>query len=122
MTLLQEAAQVPEVAKETKAAKPKKDWFLYFIRTKSGSLYTGITTNVERRFAEHQSAGNLGAKFLKGKGPLQLEFSIKVGNRSQALKLEYQVKQLPKATKEKVVLGVVQLCSLFPELVGADNN
>ena len=99
------------------AATPSKDWFLYVIRTKKGSLYTGITTNVERRFAEHQSAGKLTAKFLKGKGPLQLEFSIKVGNRSQALKLEYQVKQLSKLTKEKIVLGSVLLPSLFPELV-----
>lgn len=121
MNLLQEAAEVHDVT-QVKADKPNKDWFLYFIRTNKGSLYTGITTNVERRFAEHKSAGKLGAKYLKGKGPLQLEFSVKVGSRSQALKLEYQVKQLSKTAKEKVVLGMVQLPSLFPELVESDNS
>lgn len=120
MKPMQEAEEVQKTAR-AKVDKSSKDWFLYFIRTNKGSLYTGITTNVERRFTEHQSAGKLGAKFLKGKGPLQLEFSIKVGNRSQALKLEYKVKQLPKATKEQVVVGVVALSKLFPKLVDNDN-
>jgi len=76
-------------------------WHLYLLRTLSGMLYTGITTDVERRFAQHQ-AGK-GAKALRGKGPLQLVFSCCVGDRGQALRLEYRVKQLSKKEKEKLV-------------------
>lgn len=79
-------------------------WFLYLIRTRSGMLYTGITTDVERRFLEHQTGGNKGARFLKGKGPLALEFSIEVGDHSTALKSEYKMKKLSKLKKEQIII------------------
>ncbi len=63
----------------------------------SGALYTGITTDVQRRLAEH-SAGR-GAKALRGKGPLALVHHEKVGTRSEALKLEAAVKALTAANK-----------------------
>ena len=68
-------------------------WSLYLIRTAQASLYTGVTTDVQRRFAEHENRDkkNKGAKALRGKGPLKLVFKIAVGNRSDALKLEYKV-------------------------------
>lgn len=91
-------------------------WFLYLIRTRTGSLYTGITTDVERRFSEHQQAGVKGAKSLKGKGPLALVFYTPVRDRSSALKLEYKVKQLSKAKKERIAHEPEFLQSLFPEL------
>lgn len=78
-------------------------WFLYLIRCADNRLYTGITTDVERRFAEHQ-AGK-GAKALRGKGELQLAFHHEVGERSLALRLEYQIKQLTKHQKERLVAG-----------------
>ncbi|MBT8330889.1 MAG: GIY-YIG nuclease family protein, partial [Deltaproteobacteria bacterium] len=46
------------------------NWYVYMLRCCDGSLYTGIATDVERRFAEHQS--NSGAKYLRGRGPLAL--------------------------------------------------
>ena len=64
-------------------------------------LYTGITTDVARRLAQHQ-AGK-GAKALRGKGELTLAFHCQVGDRSTALKLEYRVKQLSKIQKERLV-------------------
>ena len=78
-------------------------WHLYLVRCANGDLYTGITTNVERRFNEHNN--NRGARRLKGKGPLQLVFSQEVGNRSQALRLEHRVKKLSKPDKEALVAG-----------------
>ena len=81
------------------------EWYLYLIRVKNGSLYTGIATNVERRFTEHAAGGRKGAKYLRGRGPLQLVFSQKIGTRSQALKTEAAVKKLPKVKKEKLVNG-----------------
>lgn len=71
------------------------------IRCKGNVLYTGITTDVQRRFSEHQTGK--GAKFLRGKTPLSLVFSQKAGNHSQALKLELWLKKQPKINKEKII-------------------
>lgn len=78
-------------------------WSLYLIRTADNSLYTGITTDVARRFIEHQSGK--GAKALRGKGELTLAFSAPVGERSLALRMEYRIKQLTKRQKERLVAG-----------------
>ncbi len=94
-------------------------WSLYLIRTHKGALYTGITTEVSRRFSEHQAGGAKAAKSLKGKGPLLLEFQVLVGSHSSALKLEYQVKRLSKAKKERVVKEPSLLAVLFPELLSS---
>jgi len=88
-------------ANDPTTTQPEVTWFLYLIRCKDGSLYTGITTDVDRRFAEHQSGK--GAKYLRGKAPLTLVFQQKVGSRSAALKAEASIKQLSKADKEGIV-------------------
>ncbi|MFC1949050.1 GIY-YIG nuclease family protein [Chloroflexota bacterium] len=79
------------------------DWHLYLVRCRDGSLYTGITTDVTRRFAEHQGNGYTGAKYLRGRGPLALVFQRKVGSRSLALGVESKVKKLSKARKEELI-------------------
>ncbi|MFC3032253.1 GIY-YIG nuclease family protein [Pseudoalteromonas fenneropenaei] len=79
-------------------------WSLYIIETRLGTWYTGITTDVNARFDKHEKG--TGAKNLRGKGPLKLVFNQVVGTRSDAAKLEWQVKQLSKAQKRQfVVLG-----------------
>lgn len=78
-------------------------WFVYLVRSADNRLYTGITTDVERRLTEHQSGK--GAKALRGKGELTLAFAREVGDRSLALRVEYQIKQLTKRQKERLVLG-----------------
>jgi len=88
-------------ASDKTPTEPDVTWFLYLIRCKDGSLYTGITTDVERRFIEHQSGK--GAKYLRGKAPLTLAFQQKVGSRSAALKAEASIKQLSKADKEIII-------------------
>ena len=79
------------------------DWYLYIIRCYDGSLYTGISTSIGRRFAEHQKQKEAGSKYLKGRGPLTLVFQKRLGNRSLALQVESRVKKLSKAKKEKLV-------------------
>jgi len=79
------------------------DWHLYLVRCHDGSLYTGITTDVARRFAEHQGNGDTGAKYLRGRGPLMLVFQKKLGSRSLALGVERKVKKLSKARKEDLI-------------------
>ncbi|MBF6636277.1 GIY-YIG nuclease family protein [Rouxiella silvae] len=71
------------------------------LRTPTGMLYTGITTDVLRRLQQHQCGK--GAKSLRGKGVLTLVFHCAAGDRSQASQLEYQIKQLSKKHKEILV-------------------
>ena len=79
------------------------DWSLYLVRCRDGSLYTGITTDVARRFAEHQENKGIGAKYLRGRKPLVLVFQKKLGSRSLALGVESKVKKLSKARKEELL-------------------
>lgn len=76
-------------------------WQLYIVRTATGSLYTGISNNVPRRFQQHQKG--TGAKALRGKGPLELLFTCEAGDRAMASRLEYQVKQLSREEKLRLV-------------------
>lgn len=76
-------------------------WFLYMIRTATGQLYTGISTDPVRRLRQHNGELRGGAKALRGKGPLQLVYQQAMANRVEASKAEYQLKQLSKAAKEQ---------------------
>lgn len=78
-------------------------WFVYLIRTKNGSLYTGVTRDVARRFEEHNSAGPKAAKALRGRGPLTLAFHCAMRSKSDALKLEVEIKRWPKRKKEQLI-------------------
>ena len=78
-------------------------WYIYIVENKLSQYYTGICTNIERRFEEHQSSGPKCAKALKGKGPLTLKFHCVVNSHSEALKLEIWIKKLNKANKVKLV-------------------
>ncbi|SFE10128.1 putative endonuclease [Phytobacter palmae] len=90
-------------------------WSLYLIRTADNSLYTGITTDVARRFMQHQNGK--GAKALRGRGELTLAFSAPVGERSLALRMEYRIKQLTKRQKERLVAGDGTFEALLENLV-----
>lgn len=74
-------------------------WFVYFVRCRDGEIYTGIATDVARRFAEHEAGGARSARFLRGRGPLELVTSLPAGSRSSALKIEARLKKLPRRTK-----------------------
>lgn len=65
-----------------------------------GSLYTGITTDIDKRFEKHCSGK--GAKYTRGRGPLAIVYREDCGSHSDALKREYQIKQLPR--EEKLLL------------------
>ena len=59
-----------------------KPWYLYLVRCGDGTLYTGISTDVDRRLAEH--SGGKGARYLRGRGPLALARKIRVGDKARA--------------------------------------
>lgn len=72
------------------------------IRCSDASLYTGVTTDVERRFAEHQK-GRKGSKYVQAKIPLCVVYSEKCKNRSEAQMKEAQMKKLKKEEKEALL-------------------
>ncbi|MBQ26555.1 MAG: hypothetical protein CMH81_00205 [Nitrospiraceae bacterium] len=80
-------------------------WHLYIVRCREGTLYTGISTDVARRFAEHQDNSNKAAKYLRGRGPLELVLAKAIGdNKCVALSVERQIKNLSKLRKEAVLI------------------
>lgn len=75
-------------------------WFVYIARCADGTLYTGIARDVAARIAAHD-AGR-GARYTRGRGPLQLCAVRRCANKSLALRLEHAIKQLPRAQKERL--------------------
>ena len=76
-------------------------WKLYILRCGDGTLYTGISTDVEKRFAVHSSGK--GAKYTRGRGPLELVYWEECGDHSAALKREVEIKKLSREEKEKLI-------------------
>lgn len=86
-----------------RSPKAKQPWYLYMIRCRDGSLYTGIATDVDRRLSEHLGNDGRGARYLRGRAPLKIVFRESIGSKSLALRLERRIKRLPKARKESLV-------------------
>lgn len=78
-----------------------KRWKLYILRCGDDSLYTGITTDVEARLEMHRSGK--GAKYTRGRGPLELVYSEECGTHSDALKRELQIKAMNREGKERLI-------------------
>lgn len=72
-------------------------WYLYILRCGDDTLYTGITTDVEKRLLLH-STGK-GAKYTRGRGPLELIYQEKCGTHGDALRRELAVKKLKRDQK-----------------------
>lgn len=79
------------------------EWWVYVLRCGDGTFYTGSTTEVERRLEEHRSGR--GAKYTRGRGPLEVVYREKCGEKSAALKRECAIKRLSRAEKEKLIGG-----------------
>lgn len=94
-------------------SEPVNDWHVYILRCGDGTLYTGITTDVERRLEEHRSQGSRCAKYLRGKTPLELVFRESAGSRSRALKTEHALRSRTKQEKERVIDGTIDLKHLI---------
>ena len=77
------------------------DWFVYVLRCKDDTLYTGITDNLEKRIKLHNLG--LGAKYTRGRGPVMLCYSETQPDKSAALRREYEIKQLSRNEKLKLI-------------------
>lgn len=83
-----------------------KEWFVYILECSDGSLYTGIATDVQRRFGEHaqmsepsQTKPRRGAKYFFGRRPLAVVYTEGNHNRSSASRREAEIKQLSPSAK-----------------------
>ncbi len=75
--------------------------YVYIVRCSDGTLYTGYTTDVERRVAEH-NAGT-GARYTRGRRPVRLVYHEKHATVSEAMQREYEIKQFPREAKERLI-------------------
>lgn len=91
-----------------------RDYSLYILRCGDGTLYTGIAIDVQRRLDAHE-CGARGAKYLRGRGPLRLEFALPVGDRAAASRAEVRVKRLGRSGKEALIEGRVSLDDVLAE-------
>ena len=79
-------------------------WSLYIIEASDASFYTGITTDVERRFAEHLQCRK-GAKYFNGRKPINVVYREDGHSRSSASQREAEIKKLSRSEKESLVAG-----------------
>ena len=92
------------IKKPTKEIKPmSSSWYVCLVRCADNSLYTGITTDLSRRIAEHNGSATLSAKYTRSRRPVTLVYSELLSSRSEASRKEYQVKKLKKLDKEQLV-------------------
>ena len=82
-----------------------KEYFVYIIKCRDERLYTGITTDMERRFAEHSgiSGNSKGAKFTRANPPVEIMAVWSCNGRSEASRLEYAIKKLSRAEKIRLI-------------------
>lgn len=79
----------------------EKTWKVYMLRCGDGSLYTGIAVDVQARLATHRSGK--GAKYTRGRGPLELVYTEECPDKGTALKRELAIKALPREEKLKLI-------------------
>jgi putative endonuclease len=98
---LQATAPVENNAPQFAADPP---WMIYIVRCRDRSYYTGITTDLTRRIAEHNSAGG-GAKYTRPRRPVTLVYSETATSRATAAQREHQIKQMSLADKTRLIAG-----------------
>ena len=78
-------------------------YYVYILKCKDGSLYTGIATDVQRRFAEHRAG--VGARYTRSHRPVRVVFRQRLANRSRALKREAEIKSWGRDRKLNLIQG-----------------
>lgn len=79
------------------------DWYIYIVRCSDNSLYTGVTKDIDRRVAEHNTSDKLGARYTQSRRPVVLVYREISESRSVASKRELEIKRLTKKRKEYLI-------------------
>ncbi|MFC6669156.1 GIY-YIG nuclease family protein [Marinobacterium aestuariivivens] len=77
----------------------QQSWFVYMLRCADGSLYTGVTTDPERRLREHNDDNRLGARYTRARRPVELAWQEPQPGRGEALRREIEIKALTRRAK-----------------------
>ncbi|WP_163339606.1 GIY-YIG nuclease family protein [Desulfopila sp. IMCC35008] len=85
-----------------KPAKETKNWYVYILRCCDDTLYTGITTHLGRRLAEHNSPGSE-TRYTRSRQPVEMVYYENAANRSEAGKREYRIKKMARREKEMLI-------------------
>ena len=97
--------------------KNDKEYYVYMIRCKDNSLYTGMTTDLDRRMKEHLERGKKGAKYTSSHYAIRMETAWRTNNKIKASKLEYYIKTLTKAQKEELIVNSKKLQEFLSEKI-----
>jgi putative endonuclease len=81
------------------------DWYVYILRCVDDSLYTGITTDVQRRLQEHNSKDGSAARYTRSRQPVALVYQETASSRSEATRREMEIKAMDRAAKELLITG-----------------
>mgnify|MGYP003399048987 CR=1 FL=1 len=95
-------------------------YYTYMLRCKDNSLYTGITTDLERRFKEHKEKGEKTAKYTLTHTAEKMEAAWESENRVLASKLEFNIKKLSKKQKEELIRNPKLLDSFLGDKIESD--
>jgi len=90
------------MAESAAERSPADNWFVYIIQGNDGAYYTGVTTNVERRFKEH-CEGKRGARYFRGRKPVSVVYQEPDHTRSSACQREAAIKKLPRVQKQILI-------------------
>ncbi len=96
-------------------------YYIYIIKCTNGNLYTGITTDVARRFDEHQSRGKISAKYTRANPAVSLEVVWSTSTRALASKLEFFIKSLSRKTKLELISHPEYLAKLSSARIEPDD-
>lgn len=83
-------------------------WYVYILRCADNSLYTGITTDLQRRVEEHNGAG-AGARYTRSRRPVALLYAEQVQDRAAASRREMQIKKMPRPVKQRLAMSATSL-------------
>ena len=86
----------------------QKKWLIYILECRDGSLYCGITNNIEKRLKQHKGEIKGGAKYTRSHWPCKLVYKEKSASRSQALKREAIIKKMSKVEKQTLINSLKQ--------------
>ncbi|MBR6701210.1 MAG: GIY-YIG nuclease family protein [Firmicutes bacterium] len=90
-------------------------YYIYILRCKDDSLYSGIAPDIAKRMKVHFEGGKSSSKYVRAKGAAKLEMFWECDDKSEASKLEYRLKRLTKEKKESLIAGESMLEDLFSE-------
>ncbi len=90
-------------------------WCVYIVRCSDGTLYTGITNDLQKRIEAHNS-GKDGARYTKPRRPVELVYSKRAGSKSEAAGLEYRIKKLTRTKKKELIQGQLKIHILLKNM------